>query len=452
MSAKIVLTIALGLVAGFAASDDLLRVGISTVDITPPVVSRMSGYFRERLSTGTKDPLQAKVMVLQQGEARAALVFCDLIGMPVGITDRVRAEASKRSGIPTGRIGVACTHTHTGPQYYGTLFRLFRERAIAKHGKDPHGFDYAGLLVEKIASAVGKAAAEAAPATLEAGVAEERRLSFNRRFHMKEGPVRFNPGQQNPDIVRVAGPIDPDVGILLVKRDGKPVASLTAFALHLDTTGGSEFSADYPYYLEQGLREEFGESFCSMFGAGTCGDINHVDVTTEGRRSAAEIGGMLAGTVKELIPKLSAVEPALAVHSAKLNASLRKPEDPEGAVRRKPMIGTRELPFMETVKTCTSLDLQELPERLPLEVQVFRIGKETAIVLLPGEVFVDLGLAIKKASPYRNTLVIELANDNPVYIPTEKAFREGSYETVNSRIEPGWGEKMVETVVGLLGR
>jgi len=71
-------------------------------------------------------------------------------------------------------------------------------------------------------------------------------------------------------------------------------------------------------------------------------------------------------------------------------------------------------------------------------------------VLLPGEVFVDLGLAIKLASPFAHTLVIELSNDNPAYLPTEKAFKEGSYETVNSRIAPGGGERLVEAAIQLL--
>jgi hypothetical protein len=87
---------------------------------------------------------------------------------------------------------------------------------------------------------------------------------------------------------------------------------------------------------------------------------------------------------------------------------------------------------------------------LPLEVQVFRLGPNTAIVTLPGEVFVELGLAIKAASPFETTLVIELTNDSPAYIPTKKAFVEGSYEVVNSRVESGSGEKLVEAAVHLL--
>lgn len=438
--------------SSLTAAPDVLQVGVSTADITPPAAARMSGYFVERLSTGIKDPLQAKVMVFKQGEIQAALVFCDLIGMPSPLADSIRTEAARRSGIPAENIGVACTHTHTGPLYYGPLFRLFRERAIARHGKDPLEFDYPAWLMDTIADTVTAAAQQAAPAAIEAGTAQEERLAFNRRFHMRGGGVRFNPGQQNPDIVRAAGPIDPDVGMLLVRREGRATAMLSVFSLHLDTTGGTQFSADYPFYLERTLRQAFGQSFTSLFGAGACGDINHIDVTLKTRRSTDRIGTMLAHTVNAHIPKLTPVRPELAVYSEDLNALLRTPDRIEWAESNKPLIGTAELSFLETVETCTLLDLQTLPARLPLEVQVFRLGADTAIVLLPGEVFVDLGLMIKKASPYANTLVVELANGNPAYIPTETAFREGSYETINSRIVPGWGERMVDTALNLLNQ
>ena len=81
------------------------------------------------------------------------------------------------------------------------------------------------------------------------------------------------------------------------------------------------------------------------------------------------------------------------------------------------------------------------------------MSDELAIVTLPGEVFVELGLAIKKASPFETTLVIELANDGPGYVPTSKAFAEGSYETVNSRVASGGGEQMAaELGVPFVGR
>jgi hypothetical protein len=107
--------------------------------------------------------------------------------------------------------------------------------------------------------------------------------------------------------------------------------------------------------------------------------------------------------------------------------------------------------FLEQVETAKIVDLAlRKSDSIPLEVQAFRLSRDVAIVTLPAEVFVELGLAIKRASPFKTTLVIELANDDPAYIPTQKAFAEGSYETVNSRVVPGSGEKMVEAAVKLL--
>jgi len=62
-----------------------------------------------------------------------------------------------------------------------------------------------------------------------------------------------------------------------------------------------------------------------------------------------------------------------------------------------------------------------------------------------------LGLAIKQASPFKNTIVISICNDRPSYVPTKKAFTEGSYEVTNARVKPGAGEMLVEAAVKLLG-
>ena len=88
--------------------------------------------------------------------------------------------------------------------------------------------------------------------------------------------------------------------------------------------------------------------------------------------------------------------------------------------------------------------------KIPLEIQAFQIHDDLAIVGLPGEVFVELGLAIKEQSPYSHTFVIELTNSHIAYVPTKEAFSRGGYETINSRLAPGGGEMMVESAVRLL--
>ena len=447
------LLIALAISSTAAAQDTSLQVGLAEVDITPPAGYRMDGYFYERLNTGTRDPLKAKAIVFQQGTTRAALVVCDLIGVPQTLTRDVRALASARTGIPAANIAISATHTHTGPLFAGERARLFSERAAEKLGKDPLAdVKYPELLRDRLVEVIVSASARAAATTMELVRTEENRVSFNRRFHMEDGTVRFNPGVRNPDIARPAGPIDPDLPFLLFTTDKQPAGSLTVFALHADTVGGTEYSADYAGQLAVELRREFGDGFTSVFGLGTCGDINHIDVSGDRSYNARTIGQQLAVRILSTRARTAVDRPSLAVLSTPLSLPLRTvPEDQAALARaRRNKVGTNELPFLEQVGIVTTLDLLQRGPTLEAEVQVIRLNRDVAIVLLPGEVFVDLGLAIKRASPFRHTLVIELANDAPAYIPTEKAFKEGSYEIVNSRIVPGGGERLANAAIQLL--
>ena len=85
-----------------------------------------------------------------------------------------------------------------------------------------------------------------------------------------------------------------------------------------------------------------------------------------------------------------------------------------------------------------------------VEVQVIALGKDVAWVALPGEVFVELGLAIKKRSPFAHTFVVELANENIGYIPDRRSYAEGNYEPESARCAPGSGEKLVQSALQLL--
>jgi neutral ceramidase len=443
-----------------ASPSSQLQAGMAEIDITPPVGHRMAGYYDERLSTGTHDPLKAKALVLRQGNEQVSLVFCDLVGVSLNVTTNARARASLKTGIPVANIVITATHSHTGPLFDDVRRHYFHEAALAKYGKDPQEvIYYPEFLAARLVKVIGQAQANLAPAALETGIAKQDGLPFNRRYHMKNGRVAFNPGQLNTNIVAPAGPVDSDVGILLVKnsKGDKPLGGLTVFAMHADTVGGSEYSADYPFFIQQTLRNAFGPAYISAFGAGTCGDLNQVNVNTKepfkGFAVAEHLGTSIAQTVLHARSDLSTIEkPALAGRSVTLTLPLQQvsPQDLAEAKQNVNRLGDPNLDFFAKVRAVKALDLTNRGATYPAEIQVFRLDADTAIVCLPAEIFVEFGLAIKKASPFKRTLVISICNDRPCYVPTLKAFKEGSYEVVNSRLAPGGGEKMVETAIQLL--
>lgn len=453
------LVLALGACAGGPVpGDDGFRVGVAVRDITPPDGYPMSGYYHERGARGARDPLHAKAIVFRQGDVKAALVLVDLCGVAADLTARVRERVG-------ADVVVAATHTHTGPEYYRDL----REHlARAKPGS------YAERLIEETAKAVIEADASAKPARLRAGKGlQETEVSFSRRFVMKDGTTKTWANFKDPNTVKAEGPIDPEVAVLRIGDR----AALVNFALHLDTLGGTKWSADYPHDLEESLRAEFGKDFVSIFANGCCGDINHVDPRAAERNKTDFIGKALAATVKAA--KLETLaRPSLAVRSGVVRAPLQEATAEEVAWARAEVVRSKKgekLPFLDEVKAYKLLLLDHLrngprdPEvgklvqwgmsaslhtvgdRLPLEVQAIRLDADTAIVALPGEVFVELGLAIKQGSPFRNTFVVELANVvETIYIPTRRAYPGGSYEVTNSVLKPGGGELLVDEALRLL--
>lgn len=458
--------------------DEPLRIGMAEVDITPPEGFPMAGYYHERLATGIRDPLKAKAIVFRDGEEQAALVVCDLTGIAGDLSVEVQRLAAERTGIPAERIVVSATHSHTAPDYTKDLFQ-YLQAAPASPGE---GEPYAARLIGGIVAAIEQAHLQAQPVEVSTGSArQETPIAFNRRFVMKDGSVRTWMSLDNPEVVRPAGPIDPEVGMILVKKaeGGEALGLLSNFALHLDTVGGTLWSGDYPYYVEQSVRESFGDSTISVFGNGCCGDINHVDPSKKERNPTEFIGRELAATVQSGITNLAPVEqPELRVAHTTLKLPLEE-VNAEQVQRAVLFVGQAQsggkVEFFDLVtsyKTIVLDQFQHSPpladaashinwglsrrfagvgQELPVDIHAIALGRDVAIVCLPGEVFVELGLAIKQASPFRTTLIVELSGCvETMYIPTGAAYAGGSYEVTNSALQPGGGEMIVAAAIGLL--
>ena len=165
------------------------------------------------------------------------------------------------------------------------------------------------------------------------------------------------------------------------------------------------------------------------------------------------IGSTLGQVVIEQSKHLPVItQPALAARSTTLQVPFHQvtPEQVADARAVMEKFNDSSTPFLTKVAAVRTLDLAGRGPLYPMEVQVFRLDADTAIVCLPCEIFVELGLAIKQASPFKQTLVIEICNDRPSYVPTLKAFGEGSYEVTNARVKPGAGEMLVDAAVKLL--
>src|SRR5439155_9479443 len=139
---------------------------------------------------------------------------------------------------------------------------------------------------------------------------KEDRLSFNRRFLMRDQTVSWNPRKLHPDIVKPAGPIDPDVRFLyFVRPPSKPIATYVNFAMHPDTTGGEAISADFPGVLSRLLAACQDPELVTVFANGCCGNLNHRNIqwadVQKGPHEASRIGTVLAGDACKAIPLLN---------------------------------------------------------------------------------------------------------------------------------------------------
>lgn len=450
LSASLLVRPASGVVLG--QETGVIQVGTAAVVITPPMGTPMAGYYSARGADGVLDDLYAKALVLNDGQSKVALVACDLIGIPAEVVAAARERIASEAGIPAEHVLISATHTHTGP-----VLRRRSTRDDLDGGNSELSLKYTEELPAKLAQAVIEAVKVLQPCRLFVGRQDEPELSFCRRFWMKDGTVGWNPGKLNPNVIRPVGPCDPQVSVLYAESDQKqPVAAYVNFALHCDTVGGTKICADYPGVLARRLAEWKGPQFMTLFGNGTCGDLNHINVRwadrQKGPEEAARIGTILAGDVAKALMKSHPVEQVpLAVRREVLSLPLA-PITQEDVQRAREIVANREkAKFLDQVFAFKVLDVAAQEGKpLEAEVQVFTLGREVAVVALPGEVFVDLGLSIKAASPFRYTFVVELANGSPGYIPNRSAYAQGQYEVVSTRFAEGSGETLVTAALRLL--
>jgi neutral ceramidase len=266
----------------------MIRCGMSETDITPQLGLPIPGYLNARFADGIKDNLYAKAAVFRRDDETAALISIDALDFEAEDVKRIRERVYEFTKIPEQNVMVCLTHTHTGGPVVN-CFGTKRDEA------------YISFLIEKAAEAVASADSKLKPVKLGFGKGKAENIAFNRRYVMKDGSVKTNPGRKNPNVQKPAGPVDPDLTMMIITdTDDRPLGAVVNFACHLDTVGGNEFCADYPGELSRILKAVYGKDFCTLFLNGFSGNINHIDIHAESKPDPyhyKKMGAVLAGEV-----------------------------------------------------------------------------------------------------------------------------------------------------------
>jgi len=440
--------------------------GAAASNITPWLGTSINGGMRDRTAAHVHDELHARSIVLDNGDARVAIVVCDSCVIPRELFDSAKRSVHEHTGIPISHMLMAATHTHSAP----TAAPVFQSETDSA---------YRQFLTKRIADAVRRAANNLAPAEIGWGVGREADQVFNRRWHMKEGAmpagpfevqndrVKMNPPRGSPDLVRPAGPTDPQVPVISIRSpNGRPVSVLANYALHyVGGVPGNQISADYFGVFADQIQRRLGADrldppFVGILTNGASGNINNVDFRVK-RTSQAPyeqmriVGTDVADEAYRTIRNLRYREDvALDVRERRIQLGVRKP-DADDLARAEGIVASLQGAEARTLKEVYALEtvkLADYPDTVEVILQAMRIG-DVGIVAIPCEVFVEVGLEIKSRSPFDPTVVIELANGYNGYLPTPEQHRLGGYETWRARssyLAVDASERIVETLLAML--
>jgi hypothetical protein len=230
--------------------------------------------------------------------------------------------------------------------------------------------------------------------------------------------------------------------------------------LHVAVVGGNQISSDFPGVMTRLLRDSKSPDMLTLFTNGMSGNVNHVNVRARsemrGQAEAARIGTILAARVLQAYDRLEPIAPT-SLRAETRPVELSVPEFPAVEIERAAATFARygkpgAPPFHDVVHAWKVLDVAALDGRpLATEVQAITLGDQLAWVGMPGDAFVELGLAIKRGSPFPYTIVSEQSGSGAIsYVPNRKAFPEGHYEVISARFRPGGAELLVEAAIRLL--
>lgn len=414
------------------------------VPITPPVPCRrwdgkeLSGVYRE---------LYARILVLQHGPRRLALVVCDLLGMTHYLVEEIRRRVQAATGLPSSCLMVACTHAHSTPDTVGAgnADTAYLEGLVA-------------AISAGVCAALDHRTLQAV--RVGAGRTPIRGLAQSRRVKMTDGRVfttRYgvpSTWRVRPELIAGTSAIDPEVTLLRVETlDGAVLAAVTNFGCHPSVALMSpNLSGDYMGEAMHALEQGFGAPAVVLCTNGSAADVDPtLEMPFWGPRNdanALHIGRIFAGQMLEGLERVTVTDQTeLAAARATVDLPVRA--DWLHLLQAEQARLAQEFAAVQVQNPATIPILQE--GVIHTEVQALRINDLT-LVGLPGEVMSSTGLKMKSA--WRQTAVVEVANDYVGYILTPEAASEGGYETglhLWTRVTPDAEALLFNAVEQVLG-
>jgi len=422
-----------------------MKCGFFKKDITPPMDCYLVGNTITRKCSGIDDPLHVRSLVFQE-EGIAVFLCFDLVGIKQDVAMEIREYVARQIGCDVKDVFVSATHTHTGPNLANDRF--------------PFTIYLRDYLKYFAAAAAEGAIADLKESKFSFACGELPGVTFVRRYRMKNGTFRTNPGRHNPDILEPAAPADETVRLLKITREGAGDIALVNFQVHPDVHGGTRISADYPAVVCDTLEGALPGTHC-FYMNGTAGDLNHIDVNCPewdkngGPEHALHMGRSIAGKVLSLYTKARPVATGpvrTALQDVTISMKVSTPENVAYATEIQRLHEAGELDKVAelsgTTPTVAAMEARAIfnrlrnPKEKTVTVSAASMG-DFSVVGIPGEGFCDIGRQIRNQSPFGVQFMSGLTNGSEGYFPTADAFAVDGYESRISHFRPGVGEAMI---------
>ncbi|MFO0801725.1 MAG: neutral/alkaline non-lysosomal ceramidase N-terminal domain-containing protein [Gemmataceae bacterium] len=400
------------------------KAGLAKAVITPDTPVWLAGYGSKRVPDGKLHDLWMKALALEDHHGkRVVLVTSDNQGMPKVMTDRVFAELKSKFTLERTQVMITFSHNHCGPRLGDDLIDYYPVEAEQEKLVE----QYTRKMEAKLVAMVGEAIKNLAPASLATGRGQAT-FAVNRRNN-READVPAILAKGEP----LKGPVDHDVPVLTVTRDGKLAAVLFGYACHPTTLNFTKWCGDYPGFAQIEI-EKTHPGAMAMF-VNTCGG----DQNPLPRRSVElceKYGKMLAAGVEEALKqKLTPIQPGLVTAFEYVDLPYEKlMTRADYEIMAKEQAGIKKRWAERLLK---KLDAGEkFAPAYPYPLHAWKLGEKTLFIGMGAETVVDYALTFK-AEYGRDTWVMGYADDMISYIPSKRVWLEGGYEGGSNLYEYG---------------